>query len=207
MHDSWPQRCAAAGTRCGICGTDVSFLHMGGMPLGPGGQITAVPLGHEPAGEVAEVGADVTGLKLGDRVVLNPQAAPSGSYAVLLALARELPAAVVDANFYPTHGHALLQACQRPIEVFCHCPAAEVERRFTQRAPTRHPGHVDHVLDAQLKAALDDGVGPLGLGGPVMEVDTADPVDVAAVATWISQQPEWHTPELLSPARNPTRRH
>jgi (R,R)-butanediol dehydrogenase / meso-butanediol dehydrogenase / diacetyl reductase len=32
----------------------VSFLHMGGMPLGPGGQMTAVPLGHEPAGEVVE---------------------------------------------------------------------------------------------------------------------------------------------------------
>jgi threonine dehydrogenase-like Zn-dependent dehydrogenase len=54
---------------CGICGTDVSFLHMGGMPLGPGGQMTAVPLGHEPAGEVIEVGAEVTGLKVGDRVV------------------------------------------------------------------------------------------------------------------------------------------
>jgi len=62
----------------GICGTDVSFLHLGGMPLGPGGQMTAVPLGHEPAGEVIEVGADVTGLKVGDRVVVNPQDAPSG---------------------------------------------------------------------------------------------------------------------------------
>ena len=36
---------------CGICGTDVSFLHMGGMRLGPGGQVMAVPLGHEQAGE------------------------------------------------------------------------------------------------------------------------------------------------------------
>jgi len=63
---------------CGICGTDVSFLHMGGMPLGPGGQTIAVPLGHEPAGEVVEVGAEVTDLKVGDRVVVNPQGAPSG---------------------------------------------------------------------------------------------------------------------------------
>jgi hypothetical protein len=38
----------------------------------------AVPLGHEPAGEIVEVGADVTGLKVGDHVVVNPQAAPSG---------------------------------------------------------------------------------------------------------------------------------
>jgi threonine dehydrogenase-like Zn-dependent dehydrogenase len=32
---------------CGICGTDVTFLHMGGGPFGPGGQMTAVSLGHE----------------------------------------------------------------------------------------------------------------------------------------------------------------
>ncbi|MDP4501771.1 zinc-dependent alcohol dehydrogenase [Nonomuraea turcica] len=63
---------------CGICGTDVTFLHMGGGPFGPGGQMIPVPLGHEPAGEIVEVGAEVTGLKAGDRVVVNPQAAPSG---------------------------------------------------------------------------------------------------------------------------------
>ena len=101
---------------------------------------------------------------------------------------------MLDANFYPDHGPALLQACPRPIEVFCRCPVAEVERRFTRRAPARHPGHVDDVLDAQLKAALDDGVSPLGLGGPVREIDTSSPVDVAAVASWVLQQPEWHLP-------------
>ncbi|MCX5561407.1 zinc-binding dehydrogenase [Streptomyces sp. NBC_00038] len=63
---------------CGICGTDVTFLHMGGMPFGPGGSMISVPLGHEPAGEIVEVGAEVTGLKAGDRVVVNPQGAPSG---------------------------------------------------------------------------------------------------------------------------------
>jgi predicted kinase len=130
----------------------------------------------------------------------------AASYAVLLALARELLAAVLDANFYPDHGPGLLQACQRPIEVFCRCPAAEVERRFTQRAPARHPGHVDHVLDAQLKAALDGGVSPLGLGGPVLEVDTSSPVDVAAVAGWVTQQPEWHMSMPSPPTHNQTRK-
>jgi 2-desacetyl-2-hydroxyethyl bacteriochlorophyllide A dehydrogenase len=37
-----------------------------------------IPLGHEPAGDIIEIGTDVTGLKIGDRVVVNPQAAPSG---------------------------------------------------------------------------------------------------------------------------------
>jgi predicted kinase len=126
----------------------------------------------------------------------------AASYAVLLELARELPAAVLDANFYPDHGPGLLQACQRPIEIFCRCPAAEVERRFTRRAPARHPGHVDHVMDAQLKAALDGGVSPLGLGGPVLEVDTSSPVNVAAVARWVVQQPEWHLPTPFPPTPN-----
>ncbi|MGP4085510.1 zinc-dependent alcohol dehydrogenase [Streptomyces sp. KR55] len=63
---------------CGICGTDVGFLHMGGMPFGPGGSMISVPLGHEPAGEIVEAGAAVTDLKVGDRVVVNPQGAPSG---------------------------------------------------------------------------------------------------------------------------------
>jgi 2-desacetyl-2-hydroxyethyl bacteriochlorophyllide A dehydrogenase len=51
---------------------------MGGMPLGPGGEMIPVPLGHEPAGEIVEVGAEVTDLKAGDRVVVNPQGVPSG---------------------------------------------------------------------------------------------------------------------------------
>ncbi|MET7682589.1 zinc-binding dehydrogenase [Streptomyces sp. NPDC005423] len=65
---------------CGICGTDVTFLHMGGMPSRAhlGGEVVPVPLGHEPAGELVEVGAEVTGLKVGDRVVVNPQDAPTG---------------------------------------------------------------------------------------------------------------------------------
>jgi 2-desacetyl-2-hydroxyethyl bacteriochlorophyllide A dehydrogenase len=63
---------------CGICGTDAAFVQMGGMPLGPDGQTASIPLGHEPAGEVVEIGAEVTGRKAGDRVVVHPQAAPSG---------------------------------------------------------------------------------------------------------------------------------
>lgn len=35
-------------------------------------------LGHEPAGEVVQVGAAVTGVSVGDHVVINPMAAPSG---------------------------------------------------------------------------------------------------------------------------------
>jgi 2-desacetyl-2-hydroxyethyl bacteriochlorophyllide A dehydrogenase len=63
---------------CGICGTDTHFLHLGGIPFGPGGSMVPVALGHEPAGEIVDIGAEVTGLRVGDRVVVNPQDAPSG---------------------------------------------------------------------------------------------------------------------------------
>jgi len=57
---------------CGICGTDAFFISMGGIPGHHGG----MPIGHEPAGEVVEVGADVTGVAVGDHVVINPMARP-----------------------------------------------------------------------------------------------------------------------------------
>jgi L-iditol 2-dehydrogenase len=59
---------------CGICGSDAMFIAMGGLSPREG----KTPLGHEPAGEVVEVGADVTGISVGDHVVVNPMAAPSG---------------------------------------------------------------------------------------------------------------------------------
>ncbi|GIF22601.1 threonine dehydrogenase-like Zn-dependent dehydrogenase [Actinoplanes tereljensis] len=59
---------------CGICGSDALYIHVGGIPPRQG----ATPLGHEPAGEVAEVGAEVDGLAVGDHVVINPMAAGDG---------------------------------------------------------------------------------------------------------------------------------
>ena len=59
---------------CGICGSDAMYIAIGGIPPRQG----HTPLGHEPAGEVAEVGAEVADIAVGDHVVINPMAAPSG---------------------------------------------------------------------------------------------------------------------------------
>ncbi|MGO8860763.1 MAG: zinc-dependent alcohol dehydrogenase [Acidimicrobiales bacterium] len=56
---------------CGICGSDALYISYGGIPPRQG----ATPLGHEPAGEVVEVGAQVDGIAVGDHVVVNPIAA------------------------------------------------------------------------------------------------------------------------------------
>jgi hypothetical protein len=100
-------------------------------------------------------------------------------------VAGALPAAVLDANLGPEAGPRLHAPDVDLVEVFCRCPAGEVERRFTARAPIRHPGHVDHQLAPELTAALAREVGPLRLGGPVLEVDTGRPVDVAHIAAWV----------------------
>jgi predicted kinase len=107
------------------------------------------------------------------------------SYEVLYAIAGALPAAVLDANLGPEAGPRLRALDADLIEVFCRCPPDEVERRFAARAPMRHPGHVDQQVAPEMKAARPHGSEPLRLGGPILEVDTSRPVDVAEIATWV----------------------
>ncbi|HEV2453829.1 MAG TPA: alcohol dehydrogenase catalytic domain-containing protein, partial [Verrucomicrobiae bacterium] len=51
---------------CGICGSDVH-----GMDGSSGRRIPPIVMGHEAAGEIAKVGAAVTGWKTGDRVTFD----------------------------------------------------------------------------------------------------------------------------------------
>jgi threonine dehydrogenase-like Zn-dependent dehydrogenase len=54
---------------CGICGSDLSYISMGGL-AGPGG--TPMCLGHEMAGVVDWTGSEVADSRVGDRVVVQP---------------------------------------------------------------------------------------------------------------------------------------
>ena len=68
-----PRDVLVAIRACGICGADPHALSEGGIP--PLEQPT--PLGHEPAGEIVEVGDAVEGLQVGDHVVIEPMG-PTG---------------------------------------------------------------------------------------------------------------------------------
>lgn len=58
---------------CGICGSDVSYIHMGGLTKEP------MALGHEMAGIVEWVGREVTDIAVGDRVIVCPSDVGDGS--------------------------------------------------------------------------------------------------------------------------------
>ena len=85
---------------CGICGSDLRYVRLGGL-AGP--MPSPMPLGHELAGVVETVGAEVPDFKPGDRVVLNPTAGqkmignggPEGGFTPRL-LVRE----VADGNLF-----------------------------------------------------------------------------------------------------------
>lgn len=54
---------------CGICGSDLGYARAGGLPIGGDGPLS---LGHEFSGVIEEAGAQVTALRKGQRVVVNP---------------------------------------------------------------------------------------------------------------------------------------
>jgi len=66
--EAGPRDAVVRVAACGVCGTDVRYVRMGGLRR-------PMPLGHELSGVVESLGAEVSDLALGDRVVLNPTAA------------------------------------------------------------------------------------------------------------------------------------
>jgi len=65
-----PDDVLVAVQQCGICGSDLGYTAMGGLP----GYPLPMPLGHELAAVVERVGSRVQGFAPGDRVVVNPTA-------------------------------------------------------------------------------------------------------------------------------------
>jgi threonine dehydrogenase-like Zn-dependent dehydrogenase len=64
-----PRDAVVRVSACGICGSDLGYIKLGGL-AGPTGAPMA--LGHELAGTIEAVGAEVQGFAPGTRVVVNP---------------------------------------------------------------------------------------------------------------------------------------
>jgi 2-desacetyl-2-hydroxyethyl bacteriochlorophyllide A dehydrogenase len=135
---------------CGICGSDTLYISLGGLPPRQG----KMPLGHEPAGEVVEVGDEVTGISVGDHVVINPMAAPSG----------------IIGNGGPTGGLAdylLIEGAVRgkSLEVVPDHIPFEVAALNEPMAVARHG--VNQVAPKPSDKVVVFGAGPIGLGATI----------------------------------------
>ncbi|AYQ92633.1 MULTISPECIES: NAD(P)-dependent alcohol dehydrogenase [Burkholderia] len=136
----------------GVCGSDVHYYTHGG--IGPFRVEAPMVLGHEASGVVVEVGAEVTQLRVGDRVCMEPGVPRLDSPATLRGLYNLDPAVRFWAT-PPVHG------CLAPYVVH---PAA-----FTYRLP-------DNVSFAE--GAI---VEPLSIGLQAAKKAAMKPGDIAVV--------------------------
>jgi threonine dehydrogenase-like Zn-dependent dehydrogenase len=146
---------------CGICGSDLSYIKIGGIPT-PG---TVTALGHEGSGEVLEVGAEVVGISVGDPVIVNPMMTPGniGSGGPEGAFTEEL--LVREAEL----GASILPIPEGiSFEIAAMCEPLAVAMHGVNRAEVKSGDKV-----------VVFGCGPIGLGMVLWLVDRG--VDVVAL--------------------------
>ncbi len=133
-------------SECGICGSDLSYLAMGGLT----GPDTPMPIGHELWGVVSEKGANVSTVSQGDRVVVQPlgngsnigNGGTEGGFSPLLL--------VRDAALYPDSVHKL------PAEIPEAYGALVEPMSVAQHGANRVQAHAGDK-------AVIYGAGPIGL--------------------------------------------
>jgi threonine dehydrogenase-like Zn-dependent dehydrogenase len=138
----------------GICGSDLSYIKVGGMSRNAEG---TTALGHEAAGEVLEVGAQVSGIRAGQPVVINGMMTPSdvGNGGPEGAFTEEL--LIRDARL----GDSILTIPEGiPYDVAALCEPLAVAMHGVNRAEVK-PGDKVVVF----------GCGPIGLGMILWLVD------------------------------------
>ena len=106
--------------------------------------------------------------------------------AAMLAVATDSPiGAVIESNFYRSVAvQSIRELPGTVVEVFCRCPKAVALERYRGRAGSRHTGHFDG--DRHVDELWNDEVAePVAAGWPLLEVNTAQPLDLAAVVAFV----------------------
>jgi predicted kinase len=107
------------------------------------------------------------------------------SHHVMYSLAAEAGSAVLESHFRRGEAEDDLLALGRPlVQVYCRCPLDLAVARYRERidAPDRHPGHLpEHQADEVIASWVTSQPQPLNLDAPLIEVDTTEPIDVAAL--------------------------
>lgn len=110
---------------------------------------------------------------------------------LLWALAPHCPSVMLEANFRTQSPHEREQVALllnrfggNMVEIHCRIPIDEAARRFAERSRTeRH--HPAHALQEMSVGQLAEYAAPFAMNS-VIEVDTAKPVDIAALARQVS---------------------
>lgn len=151
LADVTPSQCGPADvvvdvTACGICGSDLSYINMGGL-MGPGKSPMA--LGHEFAGPISAVGAQVRQWRVGQMVTVSPMSSanlignggPEGAFSAQVCVRNaEVPGTVLA---LPEGLSPELGALAEPLSVAFHA--------------------VSRVLLDSESQVVVTGAGPIGL--------------------------------------------
>ena len=139
---------------CGVCGSDLSYIKMGGV-AGPGPE--PLCLGHEMSGTVEWVGPDVSSVRVGDRVVVQPGSADDiakyGSGGAFGGLTPLLRVTEPELRLHRVPDHV-------PLDVAAFAEPLAVGMHAVEQADVR-PGDGVAVF----------GCGPIGLGAIATLVD------------------------------------
>ena len=107
------------------------------------------------------------------------------SVAALLAVAGESGGAVLESVWHRSYALDDLRNLPGPVvEVFCRCDPVLAAERYALRAGSRDAGHFD-ASRATGELWNDEVARPVAGGWPVIEVDTAGPVDVGPLVAAI----------------------
>jgi predicted kinase len=167
-----PKKCA---------GDAALFVLVGGWP-GSGKSTLARPLAAELS--LCLLVKDEIKEALADALRTPADVAESrrlGRAAVLAMLrtARECRGAVLDSTWFEYTEPLVRDLPGQVVEVRCVLPVEMAKARYRARTGRRHPGHLDVARDDD--ELWGERHRPLGIG-PVLDVDTSGPVDVADVA-------------------------
>lgn len=110
------------------------------------------------------------------------------SMSLLFALAADARGAVLDSTWSRQLSPQAIAGLGAPsIEVYCSCPPELAEARYRERLSTRHPGHHDSERKYEGRWTND---APLGTG-PLVVVDTSQPVDIDQLTAEVRSQTVW----------------
>ena len=112
----------------------------------------------------------------------------AAAFEVLFALARDVPAAVLETHWTEVAQPGLRALDVPMVEIHCSCPPDVLRARLEDRLSERHPIHRDVIRPDAIDEFVTDPAGaPVGVG-PLLELDTTDPVDLDAVAAWVRER-------------------